>query len=438
MNKVAIFISDLHLGRGDELDDFLPNEGSFIRFLEKQSTRFLTWETDLVILGDFLDLWQVAKDSEKRALKTTKIDLAVLGTLEGDRAQQIIQAHPVTFTALKVFLAAEPGKRRLVIVTGNHDHSLVNPQIQKAILAAVTGGEPGLATRVVFRPYYDDPEFSAYGEHGNQYDENNEYDKFGQFGAECPGFYFVRLFLNRLEHYEPRVDEWGWWNVFRIIWDWGLWPLVGKAVRFYQQYLNHPDNFKRINIPGVPFFAAPGTAMPTTGKSLPEFPDLLVSSQIHPQNIFSSDPAVENRLRTLYHARGNARFRKAVNKLLQKKSPQTPVTVPQPGPPVQAFGVFVDPYLTAVEEMFAIPGEEPKRKPLKGGALSKATYKYVLLGHTHEDKEELLNALGVTYYNTGSWTVNRDAAGNNASKLCFVTIQKPTGGPVSAQKDYWR
>jgi UDP-2,3-diacylglucosamine pyrophosphatase LpxH len=425
------------LGRGDELDDFVDNETAFIRFLEHQSTNFLSWETDLVLLGDFLDLWQVARDEEKKAEDTKKIELALLANLERDRAQQIVAKHPGTFAALKEFLDAEPGKRRLVIVTGNHDHSLVNPQVRGAIQDAITGGVPGLAGQVVFEHYYDAPELLAYAEHGNQFDKNNDYHQFGDFGAECPGYYFVRLFFNRLERLEPKLDEWGWWNVFRSIWERQLWPLVGTAVRFYRQYRNHPDHFKRIDIPGVPFFGAPGTSIPVTGQPLPEFPDALISDRLDPETIFSTDPVTENRLRSLYHDPGNAEFKEAVDEILRDKSPHDRIRVPEPSPLVEEFGIFRDEYLTAVEGMFALPGEEPQTKPMKGGALSSATYKYVLLGHTHTDKKKQLKNLGVTYYNTGSWTVQRDAADRNVSKLCFVTIQKPGGGSVSAQQDYW-
>lgn len=49
-----------------------------------------------------------------------------------------------------------------------------------------------------------------------------------------------------------------------------------------------------------------------------------------------------------------------VDEILQEKSPQAPITVPEPGPPVPAFGIFGDDYLTAVEGMFALPGQAPR------------------------------------------------------------------------------
>ena len=136
---------------------------------------------------------------------------------------------------------------------------------------AVTGGDPALAPGVVFSHYYDAPELAAYAEHGNQLDENNAYVHFLlQFGEESPGFYFVRLFWNRLESLEPRLGEWDSWNAFKAIWAEKLFYLLPPAFRFFRQYRHDPHDFKRIDIPGVPFFAVPGQL--PAAQRLAEFP----------------------------------------------------------------------------------------------------------------------------------------------------------------------
>ena len=439
MNKVAIFISDLHLGRGDELDDFArENEAALIRFLGQQSIKFLSWEVDLVLLGDFLDIWQIAKDVEKKAPDTKEIDLSLLNTLEEDRVRQIVGAHPGTFSALSAFLAAEPAKRRLFFVIGNHDHSLVDDQVQGVVQEAIAGGDPALASRVVFGHYYDAPALSTYAEHGNQLDENNDYDHFADFGAESPGFYFVRLFWNRLESLEPKLDEWDWWNAFKAIWeDKNLSHLLRPAVRFFYQYRNDPRPFKRIDVPGVPFFEVSGKLIPVTGRPLPEFPDVLVSDRLNTELIFSTVPATENKLRALYHNPTHAEFKEAVDEILREKFSGRAPQVPEPQPTVPEFGLLPDEYVTAVAGMFAPSGKEPETMPMKGCALNPDTYKYVLLGHTHADKEEHLADLDVTYFNTGTWSTKRNAVGGNVSRLCFVIIQKPMGEATRAVRDYW-
>lgn len=437
MDKVAIFVSDLHLGRGDELDDFIQkNEAKFIRFLEHQSSNFHSFEVDLVILGDFLDIWQVATPKEKKAPDTKQIDLSLLNGLESQRVQEIIDAHPKTFNALKAFLAVDPAKRRLVFVTGNHDHSLVNGQVKGVVRTAVTGGNTALAPRVVFGHYYDAPELSTYAEHGNQFDVNNVYDHFLQFGEECPGFYFVRLFWNRLESLEPKLDEWDWWNAFKAIWEDNLFYLLGPAVRFFRQYRHDPHPFKRIDVPGVPFFAAPGK-MPISAQRLSEFPDVLVSDRPVKGLIFSTDPATENRLRSLYHDPGHTEFKVEVDEILREKFPGQVPQVPEPEPTFLKFGPFYDEYVPKVAGMFASPGQKPEVMPMKGEALNPNLYKFVLLGHTHADGEVEIPDLGVTYFNTGTWTVKRNAAGGDISQLCFVIIQKALGQEARAVRDYW-
>ena len=64
MSKVAVFISDIHLGSNDRLNDF-DSHGEFEEFLnEKIATEFPNEELDLVLLGDVFDLWQAVPKKE--------------------------------------------------------------------------------------------------------------------------------------------------------------------------------------------------------------------------------------------------------------------------------------------------------------------------------------------------------------------------------------
>ena len=53
----------------------------------------------------------------------------------------------------------------------------------------------------MFGNFYENPELALYADHGNQYDKNNAYKDFGRFDwkEDCRGYYFVKLFFNRIE-----------------------------------------------------------------------------------------------------------------------------------------------------------------------------------------------------------------------------------------------
>jgi hypothetical protein len=303
---------------------------------------------------------------------------------------------------------------------------------------AIVAGKPSLKGRVVFPLYYDAPGLLTYAEHGNQFDDNNDYKNFAKFGDESAGFFFVRLFWNRLELLEPNADIWS--ESFVAIWKNKLWHLIEPAYLYYRQYVGDPRDFERIDVPGVPFFGAvgPSVGVPVTGKRLPDSPDLLFSDRGDPDRIFSMDVATENHLRQLYHDPNSKGFKDEVDKILDKKFRGQPPAVPQGlVAPEAPFGLWPDPYATAVEGMFAPTGQPPETEPLKGSALSEDTYRYILMGHTHKEKEETVGDAGVKYFNTGSWTVRRNAAGDNESHLCFVIVQKEHDGSVDAKQDCW-
>jgi len=442
MEKVAIFISDLHLGRGDELDDFVEfNENAFMQFLAHQSERHRSKDLDLVFLGDSFDIWQVASEKEKTAIHSSDIEIAIRPDGEQDRVQQIISAHLQIFKALGQFLEVDVGRRRIVFTTGNHDHSLIHPGIQGVVREAITTIKSVSSAYVLFSNYYDEPDLRTYGEHGNQLDDNNRYDNFTAFGSECPGYYFVRVFWNRLECRDPGLQGLSWWNCFQYFWAHHLWRLLKPAWDLWRQYKTDPRSFKRIDVPGMPFFdVEEGKPLPApvTGKPLPEFPDILLSEGGDPERIFSTDDETENLLRSLYHDPKESGFRESVDQILAEKFHGQPPPVPsEPVMSIPEFGLFHDEYVSAVTGMFAPDDEHPATLPIKGSSLSDEAYDYVLLGHTHDEKKVSLRQLGVLYLNTGSWAAKRDPKGQNVSRLCYVTISKASDGKVKAVQDYW-
>lgn len=440
MERVAIVVSDLHLGRADELEDFVSeNEEAFCQFLKNQSDSLLHREVDLVLLGDLLDIWQVATEAEKKASQSEQIDISVKEGSDVNRTKEIVLAHPKTFDALKSFLAADPDHRRVICTPGNHDHSLIQPHVQDVAAQAIAQGDGALLKRIVFANYYENKELGIYAEHGNQFDEDNDYDDFCVFGAEAPGYFFVRLFWNRLELIQPNLDN--WMNSFSAIWKQKLWGLFLPAYRLFRQYVRDERPFKRIQVAtSLPPILFEGRAMgvPSRGENLREFPDLLFTERVDPERIFSTDNEVESHLRALYHKPENSEFKAAVDEILDEKFHGRPPTVPEPSAETRQLEFLIsDNYVSAVRGMYGARNGTPHARPLKPGLLKPDVHKFVLLGHTHDEKKEEFSDLNVTYFNTGSWSVHRDEDGNNASRLCYVIIRKSSSGIVTATQEFW-
>ena len=440
MDRVVIVVSDLHLGKSDELEDFVPeNEEAFCSFLKHQSDDFLRQEVDLVLLGDLLDIWQVAMESEKRASQSEQIDISVTEDLDISRVKEVVSAHPKTFDALRDFLGADPDRRRIICTPGNHDHSLIQPRVQDVVGQAIAQGDDSLRKRIVFTNYYENQELGIYAEHGNQFDEDNDYDNFAVFGAEAPGYFFVRLFWNRLEVIQPNLDN--WMNSFSAIWKQRLWSLFLPAYRLFRQYVLDERPFKRIqmaaSLPPV-LFEGRAMGVPSRGENLKEFPDLLFTERSDPERIFSTDNEVESHLRTLYHKPENSEFKAAVDEILDEKFHGSPPIVPEPSSDTRQLEFLIrDNYVSAVRGMYGARNGTPYARPLKPGLLKPDVHKFVLLGHTHDEKKEEFSDLNVTYFNTGSWSVHRDQNGNNASRLCYVVFQKGSSGEVKATQKFW-
>jgi len=441
MDRVVIVVSDLHLGKSDELEDFVSeNEMAFCSFLKDQSDNFPNEEVDLVLLGDVLDLWQVATETEKHASESDQIDISVNEELDIGRGREIVSAHPNTFNALRGFLEANPDGRRIVCNPGNHDHSLIQPGVRDVVVKAIAQGDAALRKKIDFKNWYENTEFGIYAEHGNQFDEDNDYDNFALFGGEAPGYFFVRLFWNRLEVIQPNLDI--WMHSFSAIWEQRLWNLILPAHRLFRQYARDERPFKRIqaamSLPPV-FLEGVAVGVPSRGENLREFPDLLFTERVDPERIFSTDNEVESHLRTLYHKPENGEFRAAVDEILDKKFPGKLITVPEPSAETRQLEFLIgDSYVSAVRGMYGARNGTLYARALKGGLLKPDVHKFVLLGHTHEEKEENFSDLNVTYFNTGSWSVHRDANGNNISRRCYVIFRKTSSGVVTGSQHLWQ
>jgi UDP-2,3-diacylglucosamine pyrophosphatase LpxH len=193
--RVAVLISDLHLGFGKvqapeptssasapwhRMEDFRwPVEfDAFLTSVEKMWTK-KGRPVDLVILGDFLELWQAppgerdciydASGARVKGATGPFLDLAVRHNLSCNatdaetRANRVIAAHADVLARLGRF--ATQGDNRVVIVPGNHDAAFVFKDIQQATLKAI-GAPPGRAS-VATEGYWRSLDGQVVAEHGH-------------------------------------------------------------------------------------------------------------------------------------------------------------------------------------------------------------------------------------------------------------------------------
>ena len=156
---MRIFISDLHLGDGSRTDDF-HRDKQFLKFLE-----FVENEaSELIILGDFLELWQADLD-------------------------RVLFRHSEVINKL-LFLR---NKVKITYVIGNHDY-----------IPFVKFTDLGVGICLEYR----DTDGGIVAEHGHRYDIFNRYKNPLRLIKWPPGKYFT-LFVAGLERLiHPDVDRW--------------------------------------------------------------------------------------------------------------------------------------------------------------------------------------------------------------------------------------
>ncbi len=156
---MKIFISDLHLGDGSRTDDFHRDKEflEFLAFVESESE-------ELIILGDFLELWQADLD-------------------------RVLFQHSEIINKL----ISLKNKVRITYVIGNHDYIPFVKFIDSRL---------GICLE------YRDPENAIIAEHSHRYDIFNRYKNPLESIKWPPGKQFTLLVagLERLIH--PDVDKW--------------------------------------------------------------------------------------------------------------------------------------------------------------------------------------------------------------------------------------
>jgi UDP-2,3-diacylglucosamine pyrophosphatase LpxH len=214
-NKTCLFVSDLHMGKGDKLDDFAYDK-EFAGLLKTQSKKHMTDNVNLVILGDMIDIWSLFDEKDPKSKTADKIKLdfpvkdrneAVVVNKINDYITEVFEKHNQVATAIQDFLNEGLGNRKLVYVIGNHDHAVVNDEIKEHVKQQILGENyDKLKDKLEIRSNYDNKELGIYGEHGNQYHKECSYDNFDDFKDESTGYYFVQLLWNPLKYNCPKLE----------------------------------------------------------------------------------------------------------------------------------------------------------------------------------------------------------------------------------------
>lgn len=202
-----VIVSDLHLGAGDEREDFLlwgseargPSaaqrpraitalDTAFARFLEQQlaTAHEQGLQPHLLLLGDVVDLWQARHRREPWSQALVRI----------------LQAHPGFVAAVRGWIAAGG---LVTWVVGNHDQPVVDPDawaIVQEVFSTLNAHAGGLPIH-----HFADPAAGLYAEHGHQWDPFNRIVRLSKPDADCLGFRIVRLLVNQLEPHFPLIDK---------------------------------------------------------------------------------------------------------------------------------------------------------------------------------------------------------------------------------------
>ncbi len=212
---MKFFLSDLHIGCGDALEDFVfyeaetpptdaaieKSESEIAHGMERMHKAFSEFvdfaleksgeggsPPELIFLGDTFDLLQVLPEERTNP---EKIDL-------------IASAHKPFFKALTRF---HKKGGDIVFVLGNHDHDLLYPLLLDALKKYL----PFINSNADGKPllYYHCPDAQIYAEHGNQFDTLNAFEHPADpeelpFGSEL-----VLHLVNPFEATHPIIDNLG-------------------------------------------------------------------------------------------------------------------------------------------------------------------------------------------------------------------------------------
>jgi len=213
-SRFLVFISDLHMGVGKDqsgkwhqYEDFRWKH-EFDLFL-REINRLGKGETDLILGGDTFELWQSVDDDCHYGSKN-------LGCTESDalnRIKRVIDFHGPELRALGKF--ANYGNNRLFLLPGNHDASIIFPNMSRVVLDAIQSAKGRAA--ILGEGYWLSADQRVYVEHGHQIGkEVNRFENWpapfveesGRRHLQRPwGEQFVQNYYNRFEKKYRIIDN---------------------------------------------------------------------------------------------------------------------------------------------------------------------------------------------------------------------------------------
>lgn len=218
-SRLLVFISDLHLGIGHTengewhvTEDFRW-QNALKGFLDEISQRGND-AIDLIIVGDFIELWQPPDDlkcneeSNNKNLGCTIVQMQQISEL-------VMRVHAQEMADLKAF--SQKGENRIHIVPGNHDSTLLLADVWDVVADALDAKSGRI--NLVESGVWVSPDGSIVAEHGHQIGNDlNKYEDWptiARWDEESEEYYvirpwgefFMQKIFNDIESIYPLIDN---------------------------------------------------------------------------------------------------------------------------------------------------------------------------------------------------------------------------------------
>jgi len=412
VSKLKFVLSDLHLGAGfgieagNPLEDFTADQ-DLVHLLQQISAESKQdkLEVELIINGDFFEFLQVpAVDNyDPATLYPPEAYLDSSQEASIKRLNLIFEGHRAVFKALSDFMQAEPPKRRITIIKGNHDVHLYWPKVKSQLRDLLEASGPR-ASLLLFAAEFISRE-QIYVEHGHQRTERiNCYrdfhdprlpdDPFHLYYP--PGSNFTIGFLNQAERERWFVDSIK--PVIALIWFAFGWDF-DFAATMLASFIRHTAPPEANGSVATHHNLTPSD----TQKFLEKLNDRAERSRMAQH--YASDPAFREK------------FHRQIQPYLNELNPSG-LDYAQPDihsdPTVMGRAVQSYQQLTLQRSAAEIAGQE--------------NAKVVLFGHSHRPVYQELAKESV-YINTGCWLGRQNLADSSPEtwQALFQGVVKPDG-----------
>lgn len=215
-SRLTAFISDLHMGLGrTESGEWHPYEdfrwsGALKGFLDAVAEEGHD-NVDLVIVGDFLELWQIPDDIKCRGTgPDAGCSIAELVIM----TKRIVAAHKEAFEALREF--SQRGQNHIHVIPGNHDAALLLAEVWQPVAEALESSSGRIT--LVPNGLWRSSDGRMLAEHGHQIGSDvNRFANWpvvttqdvngGTFMIRPWGERFVQMLFNNQERQYPIIDN---------------------------------------------------------------------------------------------------------------------------------------------------------------------------------------------------------------------------------------